>query len=439
MVMVKSLSSAIGLGVLLCAIGAPAAAQSLPPDVNPFSPDFNPLPPDFNEKIQESIDKAMEKAQEAIEKSQDKIKEKAQESQQRVQDRMAFAFQDGKPMPNVNVKIPPMPPMPPMPPVSFGGADGLYDNARNLIDRERYDLAMRSLNELLQRYDGKAQAVENRVDAALYWKAYTLGKQQNVTDALNTIADLQKRFADSRWMKDAKALEMEIRQAAGQAVSPDGQNDDELKLLALRGLMRSDPDRAVPMIEQVLAGNSSVNVKENALFVLSQSQAPQAKTIIANAAKSSTNPDLQLRAVRYLGAMGGTDNSQILDDIYRTTTDAAVKRTILQGLYSSGNADKLANIARTEKDANLRRSAIRDLGQMNSAKTSDMLRAIYVAETTPDFKKDIIGAIYQQKNAAMLVEMAKAEKDPVMKREMVSKLSTMKNKEATDYMLELLK
>ncbi len=137
--------------------------------------------------------------------------------------------------------------------------------------------------------------------------------------------------------------------------------------------------------------------------------------------------------------MGGTDNSQILDDIYRTTTDASVKRTILQGLYSSGNVDKLANIARTEKDPTLRRSAIRDLGQMNSAKTSDMLRAIYAAETTPDFKKDIIGAIYQQKNAAMLVEMAKAEKDPVMKREMVSKLSTMKNKEATDYMLELLK
>jgi TolA-binding protein len=429
--MVQSLSSAIGLGVLLCAISAPAAAQPLPPD-------FNPLAPDFNEKIQESIDKAMEKAQAAIEKSREKVQEKVQESQQRVQDRMAFAFQDGtpRPMPNVNVKIPPIPPMPP---VSFGGADGLYDNARNLIDRERYDLAMRQLNELLQRYDGKAQAVENRVDAALYWKAYTLGKQQNVTEALNTIADLTKRFADSRWMKDAKALEMEIRQAAGQAVSPDGQNDDELKLLALRGLMRSDPERAVPMIEQVLAGNSSVNVKENALFVLSQSQSPQAKTIIANAAKSSTNPDLQLRAVRYLGAMGGTDNSQILDDIYRTTTDAAVKRTILQGLYSSGNADKLANIARTEKDATLRRSAIRDLGMMNSAKTSDMLRAIYAAETTSDFKKDIIGAIYQQKNAAMLVEMAKAEKDPVMKREMVSKLSTMKNKEATDYMLELLK
>jgi hypothetical protein len=36
--------------------------------------------------------------------------------------------------------------------------------------------------------------------------------------------------------------------------------------------------------------------------------------------------------------------------------------------------------------------------------------------------------------------MAKVEKDPAMKKEIVSKLSTMRNsKEATDYMLELLK
>jgi hypothetical protein len=349
---------------------------------------------------------------------------------------MPFAFQDGTPRPIPNVKVPPMPPIPPM---AFGAADGLYDNARNLIDRERYDLAMRQLNELLQRFDGKAQAVENKVDAALYWKAYTLGKQQNITEAINTIADMQKRFADSRWLKDAKALEVELRQASGQAVSPEGQNDDDLKLLALRGLMRSDPERAVPMIDQLLAGNSSVNVKENALFVLSQSQTPQAKAILANAAKNSTNPDLQLRAVRYLGAMGGTDNSQLLDDIYRTTTDSAVKRTILQSVFSSGNVDRMTDIAKTEKDATLRRSAIRDLGMMNSGKTGELLRSMYASETAPDIKKEIINSLYIQKNAALLVEMSKAEKDPAMKKEMVTKLSTMKNKEATDYMLELLK
>ena len=41
--------------------------------------------------------------------------------------------------------------------------------------------------------------------------------------------------------------------------------------------------------------------------------------------------------------------------------------------------------------------------------------------------------------AESLVAIARKETDPAMKRELVSKLSVMKNKAATDYMLELLK
>ena len=41
--------------------------------------------------------------------------------------------------------------------------------------------------------------------------------------------------------------------------------------------------------------------------------------------------------------------------------------------------------------------------------------------------------------AKSLVDLARAEKDPSLKRDIVSKLSVMKAPEATDYMLELLK
>jgi len=447
--MVKTLSIAASAGVLLCALSAGAGAQPparefnvrppdwnplppdwnpLPPDWNPLPPDFNPLPDDFDVKLKDAVQKAMDKAQDALLKAQEKAGEKL------------FAFQNAEPHPMPNVKVV-VPPVPPMPPAVFGGtpADVLYQEARDSIDRERYDVALRRLSDLLRQFDGKARAVENRVDAALYWKAYTLGKEQQYADALNTLADMQKRFGDSRWLKDAKALELELRQASGQAVSPDGQNDDELKLLALRGVMRSDPDRAVPMIEQLLAGNSSVKVKENALFVLSQSQAPRAKEIITNTAKNGTNPDLQLKAVRYLGAMRGADSLQTLDDIYKSSNDVAVKRAIIQAIASSGNVDKLAEIAKNEKDLDLRRSAIRTIGVMNSGQSSDILRSLYASETAPEIKKEIINSLYVQRNATALVEMARAEKDPAMKKEIVSKLSTMRSKEATDYMLELLK
>src|SRR5436853_243741 len=83
------------------------------------------------------------------------------------------------------------------------------------------------------------------------------------------------------------------------------ETDDDLKLLVLRGIMQSDPDQAIPIIEKVLTSANSPKVKDRALFVLSQSRSPRARDIIAGVAKGNGNPDLQLRAIRYVGMMGG--------------------------------------------------------------------------------------------------------------------------------------
>ena len=446
--MVRFLSTVVSAGLLVCALGAPAFAQ--PDRIDPFSPDFNDQ---VNATVQAALQRVQgdtevqEKIQDAMEKAQQKAEEASQKAQEKMLDKK-FAFQSGAgagagagagsrgPMPTIDVRIPPI-----NVPNFAGGnsADALYQQVRDLIDRERYDMAMRRIDDLLQRYDNKPKAVDNRVDATLYWKAYTLGKEQQIPDALNTLADMQKRFADSRWSKDAKALELELRQASGQSVSPDAQNDEELKLLALRGVMRSDPDRAVPMVEQLLNGNSSIHVKENALFVLSQSQAPRAKEIITNTAKNGSNPDLQLKAIRYLGAMRAADAAQTLTDIYKSSNDAAVKRAIVQAMVSTRNPDKLAEIAKSEKDTDLRRNAVRNLGAMRAPNSTEVLRSLYASETAPEVKKEIINALAAQRDAASLVAMARAEKDPAMKKEIVARLSTMNAKEATDYMLELLK
>ncbi len=51
-----------------------------------------------------------------------------------------------------------------------------------------------------------------------------------------------------------------------------------------------------------------------------------------------------------------------------------------------------------------------------------------------------MNALFLQNNGRMLVELARAEKDPALKKELVSKMSVMHgSKEVTDYLLELLK
>ena len=370
-------------------------------------------------------------------------------------------------------------------------SDDLYDRARDAIEQSRYDRALRDLDRLIA-------ANTSRTDAALYWKAYSLAKLGQQADALTALADLQQRFKDSRWLKDAKALEVEVRQSAGQTVSPDAQADEETKLMALRGLMDSDPDRAIPIVEQMLSGTSSPKVKDRALFVLSQSNSQRARDAIATIAKGGANPDLQLRAIRYLGIMSGEPSRQLLADVYRASSDAAVKRAIirsfmvsgdktrllglaksetnadlrgeavqqlgvmgahaelsdlyqtessvdvkkriLQAMFVGGSSDKLIELAKSEKDPQLRKTAVRNLGLMGASRTGDALKAIYQSDTSPDIRKEAINALFLQSNGHVLVELARAEKDPQMKKELVSKMSIMgKNKEVTDYLLELLK
>jgi hypothetical protein len=120
----------------------------------------------------------------------------------------------------------------------------------------------------------------------------------------------------------------------------------------------------------------------------------------------------------------------------------SVKRAIITSYFTSGNVDRMIDIAKTEKDPELRRIAIRNLGTMNrtsGANASDALVSIYKSDNSSDIRRQIINSLFIQHNAKALVELARAEKDPELKRELVSKLAIMKAPEATDYMLELLK
>ncbi len=316
-------------------------------------------------------------------------------------------------------------------------ADALYDQARQAIENSQFQLAIADFNRLA------ADKASPKGDAAMYWKAYSQAKLDFSKEALLTIQEMKALFANSSWVKDANALAVEIQQAAGQPVSADLQNDEELKLLALRGVMQADPDKGVPIIEKMLAGGASPRVRDRALFVLAQSRSARARDVMLNTAKNNANPELQRTAIRYIGMMGGTDDREVLAGIYRAATDSGVKRAILQSYFMSGNVEQTAEVARTEKDSDLQRAAIRNLGMMNrsgsGASASDALVSIYKADTSSENKRAVINSLSMQRNAKALVDLARTEKEPSLKKELVQKLSVMKDPVATDYMLELLK
>ena len=198
--------------------------------------------------------------------------------------------------------------------------DENYQRGQESLERRAWARAADSFTRVIDAENS------TRVDAALYWKAYALDKLNQQADALAAVQDLIKRFPQSRWISDAKALELQVRQNAGQAPRPEAESDEELKLLAIQGLQHSDPEQAVPMLEKILQGTASPQLKARALFVLAQSNSPRARQVLTAAAKGASNPDVQRRAIQYLGVHGSTENRAILADIYASSSDVDIKR-----------------------------------------------------------------------------------------------------------------
>lgn len=237
----------------------------------------------------------------------------------------------------------------------------VYSQARQRIDSDQYDRALEPLERVIS-------AKGDRADAAMYWKAYSLMKLARRDEALSTLSQLQKQFPDSGWVRDARALEVEAKQAAGQNVSTD-LVDDDTKLLALQGIMRSDPEAALPAVEKLLAGGGSVKLKDRALFVLSQSRNDRALGIIANVARTNTNPDLKQRAIRYLGISNSPEAVTTLIAVYRADNSVETKKAVISALFTSrspGAAAALVTLARGERNAELKNLMVRYLSNSNA-------------------------------------------------------------------------
>ena len=369
-------------------------------------------------------------------------------------------------------------------------ADTDYQNGQRELDARQWDQAIRS-------FAAAASHKGPSADAALYWQAYAENRAGQRERALSTISQLRQDYPSSRWLKDAMALEVEMRAKSGDPLSPGAETDEDLKLIALNSLMQSDPKSALPILEKLLAGNNSLKIKDRALFVLTQNGSPEASKVLDSVARGSANPELQLKAIRYMGMMGNDESRKELASLYSSSSDEKVKSEILKSFMMSGSRSFLLNAAKTEKDPELRREAIKNLafsggqdelwqlyqssssveekqeilksmfltgnsarlvevarnekdpilrvtaikslGLMGDNGRGDVLVSIYQTDSNPDVRKAVLNALFLQQNGKALVQLARNEKDPKMKEDIIHKMALVHSKETTEYMMELLK
>ena len=305
--------------------------------------------------------------------------------------------------------------------ISFGGEGGgaadeasLYADGTRAINESRW-------SEAAGLFDRVAQLHGEHAEGALYWKAYAENKEGQPASALSTCGELRKKYPKGHWVDECGALEIEVRGKSGHPVSPQGEPDENLKLLALNALMQQDQAQAVPILQKILAGNQSDELKSRALFVLAESHSPQADSLIGQIAQGQSGTPMQIKAIRMLAVAKGKGANDTLASIYQKSSDAQVKRAILQSYLITGDPAKLLEVARQESNPELAKTAVHTLGAMGAA--TDLL-AMYRASNNAQTKEDIISALIPcgQKGVGPLSEIAKSEQDAQLRRRAIRNL-----------------
>ena len=276
-----------------------------------------------------------------------------------------------------------------------------------MVDDDAYTTGTRAMDEhrwpdAVSAFDKVISEKGKRVDAALYWKAYSLNKLGKTPLAIATCDQLKSQFADSTWNKDCSVVSMDARvdpraMDADQRkmnrdqvrtyvkVAPysfdggEGESkitrgsDEDLKLLALNSLMNKDPVTALPLLKGILSGNQSLTVKKHALFVLAQSKSPEAESILHDAALGKLDPQLQGQAIQTMAVFQGKRANDTLAEVYRTTTDPKIKKSIISAMFITKDAPRMVEMARNEKDLELKRTIVSQLALMNDKAATDYM------------------------------------------------------------------
>ncbi|MGZ8832363.1 MAG: HEAT repeat domain-containing protein, partial [Thermoanaerobaculia bacterium] len=141
-------------------------------------------------------------------------------------------------------------------------------------------------------------------------------------------------------------------------------------------------------------------------------------------------------AVRQLGIIGARGE---LADLYNSETSVEIKKKIIQAMFIGGSSDRLGEIAKNEKNPELRAAAIKNLGLMGHARTGELLVSIYETDPNMEVRESVIRSLFLQSNGKALIALARKEKNPALKREIISKLSLIRSDEVSEYLLEVLK
>ncbi len=174
--------------------------------------------------------------------------------------------------------------------------------------------------------------------------------------------------------------------------------NDELKIAALEVLISAPPERALPRVRKILEGNRSDEVKESALFILSQIDLPEAQNLLVETA-NQLDGELQIEAIQMIGIGGDRGALSSLRSIY-SVGDINIKEAVLEALMIANDVDAVLEIAMAAEAEEEFEAAVEMLAVMNATEELRSLR------NHPGMSTVLVEAFIISDDSEMLLELA---------------------------------
>lgn len=216
------------------------------------------------------------------------------------------------------------------------------------------------------------------------------------------------------FVKLATALALVLFSTTAFAQSSDAKEQDSLKMAALEALITAPPERALPIVDKVLAGDNSTELKERALFILSQMETAESQARLLGFARDSQD-ELQAEAIRMIGIGGDSTALASLAEIYNGGDEDA-REAVLEAYLIADDADAVFQIAANTTDEEEFSDAVEMLGAMGA---NDQLREL---RNRAGLSESLIEAYAISGDAETLRELAQDNSNPEMQVQAIEAL-----------------
>jgi HEAT repeat protein len=221
---------------------------------------------------------------------------------------------------------------------------------------------------------------------------------------------------------------------------------NEVRSEAVRWLSQVNTERAARALDSILFNASDADLRDKALYALSQHRSPVAKQALRRFAEMITVPtELRVRAVYYVGqGRRSGDESEYLRGLFGKTASPELREAIIQAVANQKTADRttwLLGVARDRRQELEPRKKALFYASQSGVELKELLPIYDDLAGQPEMQEQLLYVVAQRREPEAtdkLLQVAKSEKNVELRKKAIFWLGQRKDPRVKQFLLDLL-